>query len=272
MVINTNLTALNASTHLRQSSTLLAQSLQRLSSGSKINSPADDSAGLAVSMQLGAKLARLEATRSNISNAISFAHTQDSYLQRVNAALNRMGELSVLALDVTKTDSDRGLYQQEFSSLGSFIGTAATKDFNGVSLFSAPNKYVTIDPEVQNSGYNTFTMVGVDLASSTFTSLAGDNIATSVSAQTALADVRSATNSMAQMLALVGTNLETLTFHHDQLSILRDNLYAAKSRITDVDVAQESTTYAKFNILVQSGTAMLAQANTLPQSVLKLLG
>jgi flagellin len=223
-------------------------------------------------MQLGAKLARLDATRSNVSNAISFAHTQDGYLQRVNAALDRMGELSVLALDVTKTDSDRGLYQQEFSSLGSFINTAGTKDFNGVSLFSAPNKYVTIDPEVQNSGFNTFTMVGVDLASATFAALTGDSIATVATAQTALTDVKSASGTLAYLLAQVGTNLETLTFYHDQLSILRDNLSAAKSRITDVEVAQESTTFAKLNILVQSGTAMLAQANALPQSVLKLLG
>jgi flagellin len=143
MVINTNLQAQGTSTLLMQSSNKLSMSLQRLSSGSKITSPADDSAGLAVSMKLNAQLARISAASNNVGNAISFSQTQDGYISKVNDALSRMSELSVLAQDVTKTDSDRSLYQQEFKALGSYISNVATKDFNGVSLFTASNLDVT---------------------------------------------------------------------------------------------------------------------------------
>lgn len=272
MVINTNHSALTASTLLGQSTTRLEQSLQRLSSGSKIISPADDSAGLAVSMRLGAKLARLDAVRSNIGNAISYVQTQDAYLQRVNSALSRMGELATLAMDVTKTDADRGLYQEEFHGLGNFITDIGTKDFNGVSLFSSLNRYVTIDPEIANSYFNTFTLVGINLGGVTLSTAANDDIFTIASAQNALSDVKAAIGTLAQMQALAGTNMETLAFHHEQMATLRNNLSAANSRINDVDVAEESTRFAKYNILTQAGTAMLAQANSLPQTVLKLLG
>lgn len=272
MVINTNQSALTATRLLGQSTARLEQSLQRLSSGSKIISPADDSAGLAVAMRLGAKLARLDAVNSNINNAISYVQTQDAYLDRVNSALSRMGELSMMAMDVTKTDSDRSLYQQEFQALGDYIQEVSTKDFNGVSLFSSQNRYVTIDPEIANSYYNTFTLVGINLGGVTLSTVASDDISTVASAQTTLNHVKTAVKTLAQMLALAGTNTETLTFHHDQIMTLRNNLSAANSRIMDVDVAQESTNFARYNILTQAGTAMLAQANTLPQSVLKLLG
>lgn len=223
-------------------------------------------------MQLRAKLARLEATLNNVGNAISFEQTKDGYLQNATAALTRMGELAMMAQDVTKTDSDRALYQQEYSSLGTFISNVATRDFNGVSLFSVVNKYVTIDPEVQTNGYNTFTIITPDLVGATMTSAISGSITTAVGASTALADVKTALNFVASSRALVGANLEVMLFHQNQLESLKDNLSAANSRIVDVNVAEESTRFAKFNILVQSGTAMLAQANTQPQAVLKLLG
>jgi flagellin len=271
MVINTNLQAQTASVRLLQSSAMLAQSLQRLSSGSRLASPSDDSAGLAVSMRLSAKLARIGADRSNIGNAISFSQTQDGYLQRVNDALNRLGELSMLSLDSTKTDADRSLYQQEFQALGGYIGGVAAKDFNGVSLFFAGNIWVPTDSELSNRT-NFLTMAGVDLNSPSLAAAVGDNIRTSAAATTALRDVKGALDFLAASRANVGLNLESLTFYDEQLAMLSTNMSAAKSRITDVDIAQESTNYAKLNILVQSGTAMLAQANALPQSVLKLLG
>ena len=269
MVINTNLQALNASTLLMQSSNKLSQSLARLSSGSKITSPADDSAGLAVSMKLNAQLARIGAATNNVGNAISFSQTQDGYIQKVNDAFSRMSELSVLAQDVTKTTSDRALYQQEFKALGNYINNVATKDFNGVSLFDGATLNVTTDSEA-----NTFAMVGINLSGNTSytTATTSDDITSIVGANKALADVKSAISQLASDRANIGSNEESLTYYNDQLSSLKNNLSAANSRITDVDVAQESTNYAKYNILVQSGTAMLAQANALPQSVLKLLG
>jgi flagellin len=267
MVINTNLSAQSSATLLMQSSNKLSQSLARLSSGSKITSPADDSAGLAVSMKLNAQLSRIDAATNNIGNAISFNQTQDGYMQKVNDALNRMSELSVLSQDVTKTDSDRSLYNQEFQALSSYIGNVATKDFNGVSLFTANTLDVTTD-----SDGNTFAMSGIDLGTSAYTAATGSSIDTAANAKTALANVKAAITQLASDRASIGSNIESLGYYNDQLASLKNNLSAANSRITDVDVAQESTQYAKYNILVQTGTAMLAQANSMPQSVLKLLG
>ena len=110
MVINTNIASMNAASQLQENSMNLSASLARLSSGSKITSPAADSAGLAVSMKLGAQIARTGAAQNNVNNAVSFNQTQDGYLQQVNSALTRMSELSVSAQDVTKTTSDRALY------------------------------------------------------------------------------------------------------------------------------------------------------------------
>jgi len=267
MVINTNLAAQNAATLLMQSQSKLNTSLQRLSSGSKITSPADDSAGLAVSMKLTAQMSRIDAATNNVNDANSFSQTQDGYVQQVNSAFSRMSELSVLAQDVTKTTADRALYQQEFHALGSYIDNVATKDFNGVSLFNGATLNVTTDSEA-----NTFGMSGIDLSNTTYTTATSDDITSVTGAQTALTDVKAAISQLASDRANIGSNEESLTYYSAQLSSLKNNLSAANSQITDVDVAQESTNYAKENILVQTGTAMLAQANSLPQSVLKLLG
>ena len=265
MVINTNLSAQSSATLLMQSSTQLSKSLARLSSGSKITSPADDSAGLAVSMNLVAQIGRNTAATNNVGNAISLNQTQDGYLQQIANALDRMSELAIQAQDVTKSNSDRGLYQQEFNTLANYISNVGTKDFNGVSLFNGANLDVTIDSDA-----NTFTMKGVDLGTST-AGLTTDTIATTGAAITALADVKSAIAALAADRANIGANIETLTDYSNQLSTLNNNLSAANSQIMDVDVAQESTTYAKENILVQTGTAMLAQANAVPNIALKLL-
>lgn len=267
MVINTNLSAQNAATLLMQSQSNLSASLERLSSGSKITSPADDSAGLAVSMKLTAQMSRITAASNNVNNAISFSQTQDGYIQQVNSAFSRMSELSVLAQDVTKTTSDRALYQQEFTALGNYINNVSTKDFNGVSLFNGATLNVTTDSEA-----NTFGMVGINLSSATYTTATADNITTISGALQALSDVKNAISQLASDRANIGSNEESLSYYGNQLSTLTNNLSAANSQITDVDVATESTNYAKENILVQTGTAMLAQANSLPQSVLKLLG
>lgn len=266
MVINTNLSATNSATLLEQSSTMLTQSLSRLSSGSKIISPADDSAGLAVSMKLTSEMARITGAKNNVSDAISFNQTQDGYMSQVSAAFSRMSELSVLAQDVTKTTGDRALYQQEFHALGAYINNVATKDFNGVSLFDGNTLNVTTDAEG-----NTFADLGINLTSATYTTANSDDITTISGSTQALSDVKKAIDQLASDRANIGTNIESLTYYNSQLTTLSNNLSAANSQITDVDVAQESTTYAKYNILVQSGTAMLAQANSLPQSVLKLL-
>ena len=129
MVINTNTHAIAAATNLQSSEAMLGKSLARLSSGSKIINPADDAAGLAVSMRLDAQISRLTAAKSNVGNAISFTQTQDGYLKKMAKALDRMSELSILAQDVTKSDADRSLYDAEFQQIYDYFTSAATKDF-----------------------------------------------------------------------------------------------------------------------------------------------
>lgn len=271
MVINTNFSALTASTLLGQSTTRLEQSLKRLSSGSKIISPADDSAGLAVSMRLGAKLGRLNAAIGNLENAISLEQTRDGYLQKVDDALTRMGELAMLSLDVTKTDNDRANYNQEYTALGKSVFDVSHKAFNGVSLFDGSTLNTPIDEEG-----NTFLLAGFDLSKNignvTYFYAFNNTVGSWNAAHTALNDLRRAVKQLASDRGRLGADMARLNYHHDQLASLRDGLTAARSRISDVDVAEESTRFAKYNILAQAGTAMLAQANSLPQTVLKLLG
>jgi flagellin len=263
MVINTNTAALTSSRLLSESSTALSKSLSRLSSGSKIISPEDDAAGLAVSTRFDSQISRIKAASSNIGNAVSFAQTQDGFLQKVSKAMDRMSELSVLAQDVTKTDTDRGLYDTEFQKLATYINDLATKDFNGVSLFDATDLSVTVD-----SDGNTTTATGVDGAAYDLT---GDDLTSAGNAATALGNIKTAIDTLSTDRATVGANISVLNSYSEQNAVLKDNLAAANSRIKDVDVAEESTSFAKLNILVQAGTAMLAQANSTSQSALRLL-
>ncbi len=277
MVINTNMAAIKAANSLNTSTNSVNQALAELSSGSKIVNPSDDPAGLAESITLKAQIGQTSAANSNVSNAVSFLQTQDGYLQQVGSALDQMSTLAVEAQDVTKTNGERADYQKEFNTLAGYINDTATKDFNGVSLFSGTPMDVTTDG---NGG--TFQMTGIDLGSNAYTDVTGSttingvdtpntDISTTTGAVAALASITEAITALASDRATVGANEERLTYTGDELGVLSDNLAAANSQITDVNVATESTKYAEYQILVQSGTSMLAQANQNPQTVLKLL-
>ena len=261
MVINTNISAQTGARLLSESTSLLNKSLARLSTGLKIVSPEDDPAGNAVSSRFDAQINRISATRNNVGNAVSFSQTQDWYLKKVTKALDRMSELAVLAQDVTKSSTDVALYQKEFSALATFINDLATKEFNGIGLLDGTDRDVVVDSEGA-----TFTMTGIDGSAYDLT---GEDLTVSASgAQTAVVAM---IDTVAGDRATVGASISVLTSYNDQLAVLKDNLSAANSRIKDVDVAEESTNFARYNILVQAGTAMLAQANATPQSALRLL-
>lgn len=262
MVINTNIAAQTGSRLLAESTSALNKSLARLSSGLKIVSPEDDAAGLAVSSRFDAQINRLSAVSTNVNNAVSFSQTQDGYLKKIAKALDRMSELAVLAQDVTKGATDIALYQTEFAAQAAFINDLAGKDFNGVTLFSATALNVTVDADG-----STFAMTGV--GSATAYDLTAEDLSTDAAgAQTA---VTTMIDTVATDRSTVGSAISVLSAYSDQLAVLKDNLTAANSRIKDVDVADESTKFARNNILVQAGTAMLAQANANPQSALRLL-
>ncbi len=270
MVINTNISAANSARLLGSSTSMLQRSLARLSSGSKIVSPEDDAAGLAQSIKFDAQINRNSAANTNVQNAVSFSQTQDGFLKKVQKALDRMSELSVLSQDATKTTADLSNYSAEFTQLQNYISDITNKTFNGVSLFASSGLGITIDSDAVTFGLNQ-----ADLSNGTATGVlnaySGISVATSTAANTALANIKTAIQTLANMRAQVGANIQRLNLTSEQINILNENLSAANSRIKDVDVAEESTQYAKYNILVQSGTAMLAQANTLPQSALRLL-
>jgi flagellin len=266
MIINTNVSAQVSANNLAATTTALNRSLARLSSGSKIINPSDDAAGLAVASRLDAQVHRLGAANSNVGNAVSFTQTQDGYLKKFSKALDRMSELAMLAQDATKSDDDRRLYDVEFQQLGAHLTTAVAQEFNGVRLFSTNPIDITIDADG-----NTFRMNGINLEATPYLSAISSGVANVGAARTALTNVLAALDQVAADRATIGAYQTRLTYSAEQITISRENLTAASSRIQDLDIAEETTEYARHNILVQSGTAMLAQANQLPATVLRLL-
>ena len=273
MVINTNLAAMTGARMLDTSQRNLTKSLSRLSTGSRIVQPQDDAAGLAVSSRFTVQISRNSAVMNNLANAVSFSQTQDGFTQKVMHALDRMSELTVLAMDITKTNTDRSNYSVEFTQLQNYISDIGTKDFNSVSLFAGTGTEVTIDSDA-----NTFTMNALDLNSTTAATglarafdSATSAVYTTTSASSALSNIQTAIQNLADMRARIGANIQRLNVTHSQVGLLNENLSATNSRILDVDVAEETTEYARFNILVQSGTSMLTQANIMPKAALQLI-
>ena len=267
VVINTNYAATVASNNLATSNTMLQRSLNRLSSGSKIVTPADDAGGLAVSMKLSAAARRQGATSTNIGNSISYLQTQDGALKVAAKVLDRISELKTLYADPTKSSSDLTNYDSEFTELKSQLSNIGDESFNSVGLFGATDLDVNVTEDAQTQ----VTMKGRDFAGSS----TGVGVLTAGAASTLadidLSDITDAIKNVATFRAENGAEQSHLGFAAELLSVNKANLEAASSRITDVDVAEESTQLARWNILVQSGTAMLSQANQSAQSALKLI-
>ncbi|MBU6181651.1 MAG: flagellin [Verrucomicrobia bacterium] len=269
VVINTNTPASLASYNLSTTNANLQRSLNRLSSGSRINSSFDDAAGNSVAMKFNASIKRTDATLANVNNALSFLATQDGVLKNADKILNRISELATLAQDVTKTTADLTLYQDEVSILQDQLGLMLSEQFNGINLFGAGS---TSDMTVVTShdGAQTVGITQSDLATLDTTVDAYD-VSTTAGAAAAVIAIQDDIQTLANYRAVNGAQQSRLTFAADMLSINKVNLEASVSRIQDVDVADESTKLARYNILQQAGTAMLAQANQSTQSILRLL-
>jgi flagellin len=268
VVINTNYAATVAANNLAASNQALQKSLNRLSSGSKIVTPSDDAGGLAVSLSLSAAARRQGAVASNIGNAISLLQTQDGALKVTGKLLERIGELKVLASDVTKGTTDRANYDAEFTALQSQLTAVAGEEFNGVALFGS-SAIGTV--AITEDGGTTISVAARDLSStSTGVGVVTSTSITALSGLT-LTNITDAITHVATMRANNGSEQSRFGFASELVTVNKANLEAANSRILDVDVAQESTQLARWNILVQSGTAMLAQANQSSQIALKLL-
>lgn len=263
LVINTNYAASAASANLNASNAMLQKSLSRLSSGYKIATPADDAGGLAVSMKLSAAIRRNDATNTNVSNAISFLQTQDGAMKTATKILDRISELRTLYDDVTKSTSDKDNYDTEFTELKGQLADVVAEDFNGINLFGGGSLTVyTTENGDENVSITQSGLAGGMTAVTAAGSLSAIGISTVAASIVSVADLR-ATN---------GAQTSRLQFASEMLTVNRTNLEAANSRIVDTDIARESTQFARNNILVQSGTAMLAQANQGAQVALRLLG
>jgi len=266
VVINTNYSATVASNNLATSNSMLQKSLNRLSSGSKIVSPADDAGGLAVSMKLSASAVRQGAVANNIGNAVSMLQSQDGALKVTGQVLQRISELRVLNDDVTKSVSDKANYNSEFVALQAQLTANGAEKFNGVSMFGSTS---IGSVAVTEDGSTTVAIAARDLTSAS--SGVGTITASASLGAVSVAQIATAIENVATMRATNGSEQSRLGFASELVTVNKANLESANSRIIDVDVAAESTQLARWNILVQAGTSMLAQANQSPQSALKLL-
>ena len=267
VVINTNYAATVASNNLATSNSMLQRSLNRLSSGSKIVNPSDDAGGLAVSMKLSAAARRQGAVATNIGNSVSFLQTQDGALKVAGKVLDRMSELKTLYVDPTKSASDLANYDSEFTELQTQLTDIASETFNSVGLFGTTDLTVAVTEDAATS----VTIAGRDLTDATSGVGAITDTGVASLGDITLTNITDAIENLATMRAQNGAEQSHLGFAAELLTVNKANLEAAASRITDVDVAEESTQLARWNILVQSGTAMLAQANQSAQSALRLI-
>jgi flagellin len=287
--LNTNTASMSAAYNLSNTNVNLQRSLNRLSSGSRINSSFDDAGGLAVSMKLSASIRRTEATQANVNNALSYLQTQDGVLKSADKVLSRMAELAQMATDITKSSNDRALYQTEVDSLKQQLASMITEEFNGISLFGGTGQTdasvltgtnaVSLTVVASHDGTQEIDISKAHLAflsstagvNTTVTTTSGVSVTTQSAAIDAIDILDTAIQNLATLRATNGSEQVRLTFAADMLSVNKTNLEAANGRIMDVDIAAESANLARLNILQQAGTAMLAQANQSSQSLLRLL-
>ena len=297
LVISTNFAASYAARNVEKNHDQLINSLNRLSSGKRIVRPNDDAGGMAVQLKMKAAINRGAVAKNNIQNAISVLQTQDGVLQTATAVVDRIAELKAMAQDATKNSDDLQNYNEEFQVLRSQLQDLQTERINGVAMFNrsqgstdgnavgvytvytteqgskANAPLVTLDGVFIASGGHTGAAVHYSLGTNggmggAVTSQTTGGIATThLSMNGILSDLQDLANARAHNGALQSR----LGFAYDNASITKSNMEAARSRILDVDIAEESTNFAKYNILMQASTSILSQANQSSQTALRLL-
>ncbi len=289
LVINHNLMAMNAARNLGVSYNNLSTSVARLSSGLRINSAADDAAGLAVREMMRTDIQVLNQGVRNANDAMSLIQTADGALSVTDEKLTRMKELAEQAATGTYTGAQRLIMDSEYQAMASEITRIAmATDFNGVKLLNGSLSGSALDGSQQmkihfgtgNSSAEDYyyikignaTASALGVGNSATAGKAGYTISTQSAAQNALEALDTAITSKDNIRANLGALSNRLSNTVSNLTIQAQNLQAAESQISDVDVATEMTEFTKNQILVQSAVAMLAQANSLPQLALKLIG
>jgi flagellin len=262
--INTNVEAFNAHRQLSATSEKLGKAMERLSSGYRINRAADDAAGLAISEKLQGQIGGLDQAQRNAQDAISLVQTAEGSLQEVHSMLQRVRDLAVQYKNGSLSTTDKAAIQSEINMLASEVERiGASAQFNGILLLSAAN---TITFQVGAEDGEVITVSTISL---------GQGVPPAAFAMTAagadISEIDAAIDAVSSQRAQFGAVQNRLEHTLSNLAIYEENLTSSESRIRDVDMAAEMVNFTKLQILQQSGTAMLAQANQTPQSVLQLL-
>ena len=290
MRINTNTAAMNTYTKYSAAANAKASALEKLSSGSRINTAADDAAGLAISNKMTAQISGMKQARSNAQDGISLLQTAEGALEETQKMLNRMRDLSLQASNGTLQSEDRQEIALEMNTLVSNINAISKNTkFNGLGLFgtgAASGTAATTTSFQFQVGANSGETISVTIQSMDSTSLGLDSLVKQVGSlakgtqasftasfagTTALGNLDKAIKAVSDQRAQLGAAQNGLSHTVNSLEATTTNLSAANSRIKDVDMAQEMTSYTSSNILLQAATSMLSQANSMPQSVLTLL-
>ena len=262
--INTNVVSLNAQRNLSSSQNSLATSMQRLSSGMRINSAKDDAAGLAIATRMDSQIRGTNVAIRNANDGISMAQTAEGALSTVTDALQRMRELAVQAQNGSNSTTDRANLDTEYQQLSSEITRIAGQTkFNGKAIVGASSGAQVFQVGANNGDSLTIT-------TSTVATVAGD-LTTATAASTAVAALDTALDTITTSRATYGAAISRFGMAISNLAISNENQQAARGRIMDADFASETSNLSRSQILQQAGNAMVAQANQLPQQVMALL-
>jgi flagellin len=271
--INTNIASLNAQRNLNTSQSSLATSMQRLSSGLRVNSAKDDAAGLAIAERMSTQVRGMNVAIRNANDAISLAQTAEGAIGKLGDMLQRMRELAVQSANATNGTSDRASLDQEFQALADDIDrTLATTRFNGLSILGANAGTQTF--QVGANAGETIAVATTRLdnhASVTAVTGTGSAITSVLGATTALTSIDAALDLLNSERATYGAAQNRFEAVISNLQVAAENQAAARARIMDADFAAETAALARAQILQQAGTAMVAQANQIPNQVLTLL-
>ena len=271
--VSTNVSSLVSQRHFSAATSALADNLARLSSGLRVRSAADDAAGLAISEDFKANIRSLGQAKRNANDGVSLIQTADGALKEVGGLLTRMRELSVQSRNGTVNTTQRGFLNDEFSQLRSELNRIVnTTEFNGISLLDGSQSAgLEFQVGIGTTAEDRLT-VSIATAGASALGLNASTISTTGGADTAIGALDTAIEGISTRRAALGAMQNRLQVSISNIDSYSSNLSAANSRIVDVDVASETAEMTKHNILVQSGAAMLAQANQAPQVALQLIG
>lgn len=266
LVINTNISSLNTQRNVGNAQNSLTSAMQRLSTGLRVNSAADDAAGLAIGTRMDSQIRGMNVALRNTNDAVSLVQTADGALGTITDAFQRMRDLAVQASNGTYSDDDLALLDNEYQDLaGEITRIAESTKFNGIAILDADAGAFTF--QVGANASETSTVTTTD--ATTYLATPGD-LTSAANATTAIGALDTALDTVNTDRSSYGTALNRFSFTMQNLNTSISNQTAAKSRIMDADFGQESANLAKANVLQQAGIAMLSQANQAPQAILGL--